>query len=137
MQDIRKVMCWIFAATSLLHLTISLRAILYIIRYHDTLPLPRSMLITASFSVTLATLAGVAWWTVWKGKPSAKGWAISASLMSILLFLWQFIFPLQPVWYHYSHFASLVIGIDGLAAFLNPYSQHASTKKTNQSSACQ
>ena len=133
MQDIRKVMCWIFAATSLLHLTISLRAILYIIRYHDTLPLPRSMLITASFSVTLATLAGVAWWTVWKGKPSAKGWAISASLMSILLFLWQFIFPLQPVWYHYRHLGALFIGIVGLVAFLQPYEQHDSTKNTAES----
>src|SRR5260370_2797207 len=123
MQDIRKVMCWIFAATSLLHLTISLRAILYIIRYHDTLPLPRSMLITASFSVTLATLAGVAWWTVWKGKPSAKGWAIFASLISILLFLWQFIFPLQPVWDHYRHFGAFFIGILGLVVFLQPHRQ--------------
>jgi len=91
------------------------------------------MLIIASFSVTLATLAGVAWWTVWKGKPSAKGWAISASLMIILLFLWQFIFPLQPVWYHYRHLGALFIGIVGLVVFSRRDEQHDSGKNTAES----
>lgn len=109
-------MCWIFATTSLLYLLVSLRDILYIVhRHYDFLPL-RNLLITAPFSVTVATISGMASWSVWNGQPSARVWAISASLMSILIFLRPIIFHLPPVWDH--HVGALVIGVIGLVAFL-------------------
>ena len=69
-----------------------------------------------TISVVMAAISGIAWWTIWKGKSSAKGWAVATSLMYILLFLRQFIIPLRPVWGR--QVGALFIGIIGLVAFL-------------------
>lgn len=115
MQDIRKILWWLFAVTSLLHTAVFLRCILHGVRYHYPPPLFRSLFVTALFSFVLAILAGVAWWTIWKDRQSARGWAIAASVMTILIFVRQFIFPPQPPWY--SHLGALYIGIVGVVAF--------------------
>jgi hypothetical protein len=129
MQDIRKLMCWIFAARSVQYLIISLRIILYTIHQHAALSLLRGLLTAAAFSAVVSASSGLAWWTIWKGKFSARGWAIAASLMSILIFLRQFIFPSRPVWTH--HVGALFIGIVGLVAFLWRDGQMKSTARAN------
>jgi len=121
MQLIRKVLCWIFAITSLIYLADLYRIILYAINQHFPPSVLHSLLIAALFSVAVAAISGVAWWTIWKKTSSARGWAIAASIMHILIFLRQFIFPSRAVWGH--HAGALIIGIVGLIAFLWPDKQ--------------
>jgi len=114
--DFRRFMCWIFLATSLQYLTISLRSIPYSLHQYSAVPLLRILLTAPIISVVMATLSGVAWWTIWKGKASAKGWAIATSLVYILIFLRHFIIPIGPVWGRQA--GALILGIIGLVAFL-------------------
>jgi peptidoglycan biosynthesis protein MviN/MurJ (putative lipid II flippase) len=113
--DIRKILCWIFACTSLLYFLLSLRSIYTISRHHAFVTL-RNLLIAVLFEVVVAAITGITWWTILKGKPSAGGWGIAASLMYILIFLWPIIFSLRSVWPH--HVGALVIGMVGLVAFV-------------------
>jgi hypothetical protein len=91
MQDIRKVLSWIFASTSVVYPLFSLRSIYAISQHYAFLPL-RNLLIEVLFRVFVATITGVAWWTILKGKPSVRFWGITASLMYILIFLLPIIF---------------------------------------------
>jgi hypothetical protein len=76
-----------------------------------------SLIVPAVF-VLQAYIFGMAWWTVWKDKTSAKNWGIAASLINILSILWL----------HLRHSRSLssrewellAIGIVALIAFLWP-----------------
>jgi len=85
-------------------------------RYHDFLTL-RALIVPAIFSVQTA-IYGMACWTVWKRKPSARVWAIVASLTYILI-------PLLTMWLgvHFSRpiracsVVVLVIGVTGLIVF--------------------
>jgi hypothetical protein len=85
-------------------------------RYHDLLTL-RALLIPAVFSVQ-TLIYGMACWTVWKRKPSARVWAIVASLTYILI-------PLLTIWLgvHFSRsiracsVVVLVLGVAGLIVF--------------------
>jgi len=109
-------MCWIFAITSLQYLTISLQNILYAGQQNYVISPIRSLLTPPVFSILVAFICGLAWWTVWKEKTLARTWAIAASFMYVLIFLRQYIIPLRPTWDHRA--GSLFIGIVGLAAFL-------------------
>jgi len=116
MRDIRKALSWIFAATTLLHLLVSLRRILYLIHQSHASPSVASLFFATWFSVIVAAICGVAWWTVWKGKRLARAWAIAASVMNLLiLFRSVILSPGQPAWDF--HFGALIIGIIGLVAF--------------------
>ena len=129
MQDIRKVMCWIFGCNCLLHLFVSLRGILYANHQHYTLAqLAQS---AASFSIAVATIDGLAWWTLLKRRPEGRGWGIAASLASILIFLRANHFFSESVWYH--HTGALFMGIVGLIVFLRRDEQHDSSKNTEES----
>jgi len=114
MQDIRKILCWIFASTSLVFPLLSLRSIYAIGQRHAVLS-PRYLLIEVLFRVIVATITGVAWWTILKGKPSARFWGITASLMYILVFLLPMILVPRPVGWH--HVGALFVGIVGLVEF--------------------
>lgn len=116
--DMRKFMCWIFLATSLQYATISLRSIPSATNQFNSLPFFQNLLIAPVLSVVMTFVSGIASWTIWKGKPAAKGWAVAASLIYILIFLRQFVIPLRPIWHH--HVTSLFVGAVGLAAFLWP-----------------
>jgi hypothetical protein len=59
----------------------------------------------------------VAWWTIWKRKPAARGFAIAASVMQILIFVGQFISPARLAWDY--HAGALLLGVVGLLAFLS------------------
>ncbi len=114
--DFRKFMGWIFAATCLGNSIASVRTLPNAIHQHYALPLLQRLLYAPAFPAAVAVISGVAWWTVWKGKRSARGWGIAASLMWTLIFLRQFIIPLRPVWD--KHVGALFIGSVGLVAFL-------------------
>ena len=80
----------------------------------------------------LGVLYGIAWWTVKKGKSSARGWAIAASLVLILLSIPLLIAEFYRLLYspgasmHFTIFVVLVLalGIAGLVAF-GPHSAKA------------
>jgi hypothetical protein len=119
--DFRKFMSWVFLATSLQYLTISLRSIPYTIHQHDAIPLLHRLLTAPTISVAMATLGAAAWWTIWKGKSSAKGWAIGTSVIYLLIFVRQFIITLPAAWDH--RVSALLIGTVGLVTFLWPEKQ--------------
>src|SRR6185437_14921546 len=135
MQDIRKVLCWSFAFTCILHIFVSVRDILYVVHQHYTFSFLRNLAFAASFSVIVATISGVAWWTVWKARSSARGWAITASIASVLIFLRATIFHSEIAW---GHLGALVIGIIGMVAFSwryeQPYPGHAPTESADHRS---
>ena len=110
----RKVMFYCFGFTSLL----SVAAILYMLSRPYKISLLRSLLIGPIFLVHIATICGMAAWTIWNGKSWARGWAIAASFMYILTFFPQFIIPVRPTWDHHS--LGLFIGLLGLVSFVWP-----------------
>jgi hypothetical protein len=59
-----------------------------------------------------ATIFGVAWWSVWKRKPSAKFWGIAGSLTWILTWL------IAYLQFSRFHWVFLACGIAGMVAFL-------------------
>ena len=79
---------------------------------------PRILLVPTVFSVMAATY-GIACWTIWKGKRSARGWGIAASLTYILLPLSMFFFVRHFISRHFP--VMLAIGVAGLIAFGKAY----------------
>ena len=129
MQDIRKVLCWIFLANALLHLVVACRVMLFVIQRHNAFLASRSLLMGAVFQVVVAAICGYAWWALWKGKPSGRAWAVAASASYLVLFVGQFVVRRQPSWDH--HVGALVIGVIGMVVFLRnyqpPYSRRHAT----------
>ena len=115
MQDIKKIMGWIFASTCVLYVLTFLRSA-YVISRDSALLTPRNLFFTLVFEVVVATTTAVAAWTILGKTPTAKVWGIAASLMYILIFLRPIVFSLRSVWLH--HAGALVIGIVGLITFL-------------------
>jgi len=64
----------------------------------------------------MAIIFGVAWWNIWKQRPSAKGWGVAASSIHILLSLWMIIFRSYPILSCQGF--GLILGTVGLIAFL-------------------
>ena len=117
-RNFKKFMGWIFLATSLHYLRVSIENFPYAIRQQGPVLLIRILLMAPVFSMVVSVISGLAWWTVWKGKSSARGWAIAASLACVMAFARQFIIPLQPDWDW--QLSSLWIGVVGLVAFSWP-----------------
>jgi hypothetical protein len=114
MRDLRKVLCWVFAISSLGCLRIALLRILRTLYPSDAVPPFRNLVIAAVFSVVAAIFL-VAWWAVWKVKPSARGWGIAASLIYVLLPLWAAMYFPRSVWVPFG--IMLATGVAGLVAF--------------------
>jgi hypothetical protein len=76
--------------------------------------------------LVMTFLNGMAWWRIKKGKPSARGWAIAASL-SLILSSITIILPLRAMWKYFPVGISIgllvlcgvmiALGIAGLVAF--------------------
>jgi hypothetical protein len=73
---------------------------------------PRSLL--AVIFPGLAIVFGVAWWTIWKEKPSARFWGITASIIFILTPIRAKIFFSMPI---LRSGVVLAVGIVGLILF--------------------
>lgn len=108
---------WSFVVSFLLCLSIACPSILRAIHRRDAFLAARTLLVPGVFSA-LAMIYGVASWTVWKRKPSARAWAIVASLTYVLV-------PLFTIWSRLHSSRSirvcsgimLAIGVIGLGAF--------------------
>lgn len=114
MKDIRKLLCWIFASTSLMYVFLFVRSV-YTINQSPALLTFQNVLFVL-FEVVVASITGLAWWTILKGKSSRRPWGIAASSMYFLIFLRPIVFSLPTSWVH--HGGGLVIGIAGLVVFL-------------------
>ncbi len=142
MYTLRKYLSWVFAFTSLVCLQIALSSILHTIHPSILHPVHRHyalllfLLVPTLFTI-LAAVFGVAWWTVWKGKPSARGWGIAASLFYILVSLLPIISFSRSVWAGVGVVLTnfglvLAIGAAGLVAFSRRYEQPISTARTQE-----
>jgi len=90
-KEVRKVLCWIFACTSVLYVALFLRSIYATSQNYAFLTLS-NLLIFVLFEAVVAAVTGTAWWTILKGELTARAWGIAASLMYILIFLRPIIF---------------------------------------------
>jgi hypothetical protein len=115
--DFRKFMGWLFAADCVVKVVISARAIPSLSYEYFAMPFLQRVLTYPIFSVEVAVVEGVAWWTIWRGKRWATVFGIAASLMYFLMFSRQFIIPLPPV--PGRHIGTLFVGIIGLVAFIS------------------
>lgn len=111
-------MAWIFLAEFLVYLAVSIKNLKYASWEFHELRFFQALLLAPVFSIVTAVVSLVAWWTVWKRKSGAKGWALAASAMYVATFARRFVVPLRPTWDHGLTF--LWLGIVGLAAFLLP-----------------
>jgi peptidase M50-like protein len=120
MHTLRKYLGWVFAFTSLVCLQIVISSILHTTHRQSTDLALRGLLVETAFLTALAVVFGVAWWTVWKGKPSARGWGIAASLTNILVSL-PWVFISRDAWRDL--WVILAIGVAGLVVFWRRYEQ--------------
>jgi hypothetical protein len=84
-QELRKLVGWQFAGAAVTTLLVTAWLIPEILGGAGRLS-PKVCIITVF--VAMATIDGIAWWSVWKERPSARGWAVAASLASLLGSLW-------------------------------------------------
>src|SRR5437879_6287035 len=122
-QGVRKVMCWFFAYTSLRYVLDPRVSMLYAIHRHYAF-LPFRNLVTITLYVMVPIINGIAWWTVWKRRPSARLWGIAASVTYILIFLRPIIFFPGSAWLR--NWSTLALGIMGLVIFLLRHERHDS-----------
>ena len=114
----RKIMCWFFAFVAVVCLWIVLIHISNTIRYYHSLHHPLLGMIVPTVFLLLATIFGMAWWTVWKDKTSAKIWGITACLINILVTLMTYIRHSRSL--SSRQWELFAVGIVGLIAFLWP-----------------
>src|SRR5215469_555967 len=77
-----------------------------------------------------AIVFAMAWWTSFKGKPSARIWGIIASLINIQTALFPLLFPPHSV---FNAFLMILgVGIAGLVAFARPYDSSAEPVKADE-----
>jgi hypothetical protein len=112
----RNVLCWLFLFNCLRYMIASAESVPNAIHREHALPLLHILFLFPSFSIAVTAVCGMAWWTLWRGERSARGCAIAASLMCILIFLRQFVVPAGLIWDRYV--GSLLVGIVGLLVFL-------------------
>lgn len=129
MHDLRKLLGWLFAISSLGCLRIAFLRVLRTISGHNGAPPFRNVPIAAAFFV-VATIFALAWWSVWKAKPSSRAWGIAASLIYILLPVGSVMYLSRSIWSAFG--VMLATGIAGLIAFLPRYEQHGSSKNTSE-----
>jgi hypothetical protein len=116
MNVIRKLLCWLFAISSLLCLWNGFQLIL---RFAHRQYIASSLhnLLIASLFPALAILYAIAWWTVWKKRPSGRVWGAIACLTYVVLPIWNIIaFRSLPL----SLGVMLLVGILALVILLWP-----------------
>ncbi|WP_348265286.1 hypothetical protein P8935_12235 [Telmatobacter sp. DSM 110680] len=129
MQILRKIMAWIFAIECFFF-----ASVVWITHYPpqygqpfilggDASPLLTVVEVCAFYFIVIFAL-GVAWWTTWKEKASARIWGITASIVSLFWYqdpsYWYQIHR-QGVWVHWA------ICLLGLIAFIAPQPERRAT----------
>ena len=115
-QDFRKFMAWLFAIACVGNSVAFSRSLPVALTHHYSLSFIQRLLYAPIFPAIVAIICGTAWWTGWKEKRSARGWGIAASVMYLVIFIRQFLIPLQPVTGR--HVGALLFGIVGIYVFL-------------------
>jgi Tfp pilus assembly protein PilF len=111
--SLRRALAWIFAAEALHYLEIGLKSMPDAVHQHSGF----ALLAAAPFPLLVAYISGGAWLTIWQRRPSARGFAIAASAIQILIFVWQFVPPVRFAGDF--HVIALWVGAVGLLAFLS------------------
>jgi hypothetical protein len=113
MQYLSAFACFGFAVQSLLGiLTLSIAPSMVATRLHQgPLFVAITLLAGTLLFVSLNLLPAIAWWTLRKGKPSARGWAIAASLINLA---WV---PLVASCTESGAMLLALLGVCGLVAF--------------------
>jgi hypothetical protein len=124
MQELRKILSWLFGICFLVFVPAALGSIVRMFHRPFAIPTLRSLLFSALFPV-MATIFGMACISTCRGKSSAKGWGVSASLIYILLFSYSTIRLSRPIWSSFG--LLLAAGVAGLVAFSWPYERPKST----------
>jgi drug/metabolite transporter (DMT)-like permease len=113
----RFFVAWIFAMVSALCLVLSFPLVRRSFqRYEETHAL--FILIPVAFLLASAAILGMAWWTTWMKKSSARAWGVAASLLCLLV-------PLSSMYFFHSPFGDskykgIIFGILALIAYLWP-----------------
>jgi TPR repeat protein len=118
MHSVRKLLSGLFGITGLICLWTVLSDIPHIMHRPNALPFFRDLLMPAVFSV-MSLIFGMAFLTVWKGKPSARWWGIAASAINVLLPAWLVIHFSRS--FRNNETILLGIGVAGLVAFSSRY----------------
>ncbi len=117
-------MCWLFAISSLGCLRIGLLRILRIVLRHNAARSFNLLFATAFF--VAAIIFALAWWTIWKERPSAKAWGIAASLIFILLPIGSAVYFSRSILGPFG--VMLATGVVALVAFLWRAEPHGATE---------
>ncbi|MGA7219448.1 MAG: hypothetical protein WBX38_14090 [Candidatus Sulfotelmatobacter sp.] len=129
MLELRKILSWLFGICFLVFVPAALGSIVRMVNRPYAIPTLRNLLFAVLFSA-MATVFGMACISTWRGKSSAKGWGLSASLIYILLSLYSTIRLRRPIWSSFG--LLLAVGVAGLVAFSWPYERPKSTAKIDE-----
>ena len=105
MHSLRKLLYWVFALTAITCLQISIANFARSLQIPTHVPLWRACSVPAGFFL-MAVVFAMAWWTVWRQRPSGKIWGVAASLINIVTGLWPMVF--------YPHDAFNAFGVVGV-----------------------
>jgi hypothetical protein len=147
MLKLRKFLCWCFGFLSLNFLAISAATIPRMLNsvhqhgfsaspHHRELPAGAALIfvvlvkLVLVLPLVLGIVHGAAWWTVKRGKRAARGWAIAASLGTLLFSIPLIVAAFYALTYAPRGFAGILIlavlvlalGVAGLVAFVQPNS---------------
>ena len=84
MFKLRTILCWSFALTSVVGIQL---AAYHLLRTTDWRLGPRALFgdwLELLVYFVVAFVFGMAWWTVWRDKPSSRLWGLSASLLNVV-----------------------------------------------------
>ena len=128
MRRCRMFMSWYFCWFSVILVAATIWTDVALIHGSAPIKWSRFVLVDLSFLLSSAAFA-TAWWAVWRRKRSGRGWAIAASLVSILqslygLFLGWDVFA---KWFGGTSWLPTAFGVLGLIAFSWPDKQHGSS----------
>jgi hypothetical protein len=112
-----KILLWTFASMSLVCISIALPLIAGIV--HQCVFRTLRSLIAPGVLSTQAAIFAVAWWTIWKRTPSARGWGVAASMTLILssfFTIWSRVHRTRSI--RACAGTLMAVGVIGLVAFL-------------------
>jgi hypothetical protein len=130
MQEIRKLLPWMFAGMAVLYLLTPVWIVVYTFRRHYAFPTLPNLLTAELFAMVVTITSGMAWWTTVKGSPTKRAWGIAASLTYILIFLRPLAFSSRSGWPR--HVGALLIGIIGLIVLWRRDEQDDSSKNPSE-----
>jgi hypothetical protein len=103
-------LCWNFAFCSVLTFGLAIWLTSGMIQRHGVAVPLRAWLVNGVLPLE-ATIFALAWWFIWKNRPSARVWGLAGSLILILNSLAFYLQRSRPLW------VLLALGAIGIVAF--------------------